>query len=286
MRKSLIVLSGALVTVPMLTLASGTTGISGAATTTAAAKCVTAHSAALTTKGALTIATDNPVYEPWFKDNTPTSGKGYESAVAYALAADLGFSSKAVKWTYEPFDNSYQPGKKSFDFDINEISVTPERSKVVTFSSSYYDVTQSLLTLKGNPIVTKHSPAQLKSYTYGDQIGTTGLAYINNFIKPTTTTKVYNDLASAEQALAAHQIDAIVLDTPDAQYEASSNLPNGVQVGQFPSTGEHYGLLFTKNNPLVACVNQAIGDLTANKTLAHLQTQWLSIYTSVPSIKP
>ena len=237
-------------------------------------------------KGVLTVATDDPAYTPWFVSNTPSNGKGYESAVAYQVGALLGFSHKDVKWVTEPFDSSYAPGPKAFDFDINEISVTPDRSKVVTFSISYYDTTQSIVALKTNPIVTRHSPSELKSYLYGDQIGTTGLAYIFDQIHPTRSPRVYNTLDEAVAALQTKQVDAIVVDTPDGQYMASSEVKNGVQVGQFPSTGEHYGLLLHKGNPLVSCVDSALTTMAKDGGLAALSKQYLGLYNSVPVIKP
>jgi polar amino acid transport system substrate-binding protein len=262
-----------------------------AASASALAKCKTTILKQEVTKGILTVATDNPGYTPWFVNNTPSNGKGYESAVAYAIAAELGVKKKDVKWVVEPFDSSYLAGPKSFDFDINEISYTSARAKAVTFSVSYYDVNQSIVALKTDAIVKKHSPSQLKNYLYGDQIGTTGLAYIYNHIKPTKAPRVYSTLDQAVLALQTGQIDAIVIDTPTGQYMASSQITKGkklvaTQVGQFPSTGEHYGLLFTKGDPLVGCVNEAIEAMKANGTLAALQQKWLGLYTSVPTIKP
>lgn len=247
------------------------------------------------TKGKLTIATDSPAYTPWFVNGTPSNGKGYESGVAYAIANLLGVAKSDVVWVHEPFNASYAPGNKHFDFDINEISYTAARAQVVTFSNSYYNVQQSIIALKGSKIVTDHTPAELKTYQYGDQVGTTGLLYIDQHIKPTKTTRVYNTLADAASALETHQIDAIVLDTPDGQYMASSGSGEvvnskgkniAVQVGQFPSTGEHYGLLFQKGNKMVGCVNSALATMRSNGTLASLQTKWLSIYNSVPLIQP
>ena len=236
--------------------------------------------------GVLTVATDKPVYPPWFINNNPANGKGYESAVAYAVAAQLGFGQAQVKWAYEPFNNSYAPGPKKFDFDINEISVTPQRAQAVSFSDSYYDVQQALVALKGTPIVTKHAPADLKGYVFGDQIGTTSLAFITSQIQPTSQPKVFNTLNDVKQALQSHQIAALVTDTPTAQFISSSEIKNSVMVGQFPSTGEHYGLLFSKGNPLVPCVNKALATLKSNGTLQSLQRQYLQIYLSVPTIKP
>jgi polar amino acid transport system substrate-binding protein len=236
--------------------------------------------------GVLTVATDKPAYPPWFENNNPANGKGYESAVAFAIAKQLGFKPSQVHWTYEPFDASYAPGPKKFDFDVNEVSYTAQRATAVTFSNSYYDVQQALVALKGSAIATKHSPAQLKTYVFGDQIGTTSLAFITGSIQPTSQPKVFSTLNDVKQALQTNQIAAFVTDTPTAQYISSSEIPHSVMVAQFPSTGEHYGLLFSKGNPLVSCVNKAIATLRSNGTLAALQKQYLQIYLSVPTIKP
>jgi polar amino acid transport system substrate-binding protein len=265
---------------------SGVTS-SGSTASAAAASCTYAGvQKELYTKGALTVGTDKPAYPPWFEDNNPANGKGYESAVAYAVAKQLGFKSSQVKWAYEPFNDSYAPGPKKFDFDINEISVSPARATAVTFSNSYYDVQQALVALKGTPIVTKHTPAELKTYIFGDQVGTTSLAFINSAIQPTQTPKVYETLNDVKQALQTHQIAAFVTDTPTAQYISSSEIPHSVMVAQFPSSGEHYGLLFAKGNRLVTCVNKALATLKSNGTLAALQKKYLQIYLTVPNIKP
>ena len=237
-------------------------------------------------KGQLTVATDKPAYPPWFENNNPSNGKGFESAVAYAIAKQLGFKTSQVQWAYEPFDASYSPGPKKFDFDINEISYTAQRATAVSFSSSYYDVSQALVALKNTPIATKHSPAELKTYVYGDQVGTTSLAFITSQIQPTAQPKVFQTLNDVKSALQTHQIAALVTDTPTAQYISSSEIPGSEMVAQFPSTGEHYGLLFSLGNPLVTCVNKAIATLKANGTLQALQKQYLQIYLTVPTIKP
>jgi polar amino acid transport system substrate-binding protein len=271
-----------------------TSGIAtpAASAATSLAACKTTIPSEEHTKGKLTVATDDPVYTPWFVNNTPTNGKGYESAVAYAIGNELGVSKKNVTWVSEPFDSSYTPGPKSFDFDINEVSYTAARAKAVSFSSSYYDVQQSIVALKTDAIVKKHTTQELKNYQYGDQIGTTGLAYINDNIKPTKPARVYSTLDEAVLALKLGQIDAIIIDTPTGQFMASEQIENAkkkslaTQVAQFPSVGEHYGLLFPKGDPLVGCVNAALSAMKSNGTLAALQKKWLGIYTSVPVIKP
>ena len=267
---------------------SGSTSPAGStASANAAASCSkSAISKMLYAPGVLTVGTDQPAYPPWFESNNPANGKGYESAVAYAVAKQLGFSPSQVKWMHEPFNNSYAPGPKKFDFDVNEISYTPQRAQAVSFSNSYYDVQQALVALKGTPIVTKHAPADLKNYVYGDQVGTTSLAFINSQIQPTAPPKVFNTLNDVKQALQTHQIAALVTDTPTAQFIQSSEIKGSVLVGQFPSTGEHYGLLFSKGNPLVSCVNKALATLSSNGTLKALQKKYLKIYLSVPALKP
>ena len=292
MRTFRLILAG-LFSASALTAVTLTSSVTADATTSSSlASCKTTINSQEYTKGKLTVATDNPVYTPWFVGNKPSNGKGFESALAYAIAKTLGISKTNVVWAYEPFDNSYTPGPKKFDFDINEISYTAQRATAVTFSESYYDVTQSIVTLKKSVVEKKHTPAELKTYLYGDQIGTTGLAYIYNHIHPTQQTRVYSTLDTAVAALETGQINAIVVDTPDGQYMATSQVENaqkkadGIQVGQFPSTGEHYGLLFKKGNPLVGCVNVAINALKSNGTLVSLTNKWLNIYTSVPVIKP
>ena len=265
---------------------SGSTASSGS-TTASAASCTNAGiQKDLYANGALTVATDKPAYPPWFASNDPANGKGYESAVAYAVAAQLGFKKSQVKWAYEPFNDSYAPGPKKFDFDINEVSVTPQRAQAVTFSTSYYNVDQALVALKGTPIVTKHTPADLKKDVFGDQIGTTSLAFINSQIQPTQTPKVYETLNDVKQGLQTHQIAALIADTPTAQYISSSEITNSVLVGQFPSSGEHFGLLFHKGNPLVGCVDKALSTLNRNGTLAALEKKYLQVYLSVPTLKP
>ena len=264
----------------------GTAGASPSASAPAASCSNAAIQKDLYQRGALTVATDKPAYPPWFEANNPSNGKGYESAVAYAIAGQLGFTKSQVHWAYEPFDASYSPGPKKFDFDINEISYTPQRATAVTFSESYYDVQQALVALKSSPIATRHTPAELKGYIFGDQVGTTSLAYINSEIQPTSRPKVFQTLNDVKEALQTNQIAALVTDTPTAQYISSSEIKGSVMVGQFPSTGEHYGLLFSLGNPLVSCVNKAITALRSNGTLAALQKKYLQIYLRVPVIKP
>ena len=216
-----------------------TTTTASAAATTSPPSAATCNMAAvgpyLKTEGQLTVATDNPVYVPWFYANRPQDGLGFESAVAYAVAEKLGFNRSKVKWVYEPFADSYAPGPKKFDFDINEISYTPTRAEEVTFSNSYYADQQALVVLKSGPLVKNHSPSALKTYQYGDQLGTTSLAYIIDQIDPTQRPKPYGNLNDVKEALDTHQIQAFVTDTPTAQYIAAYQVPGATVVGSSPA---------------------------------------------------
>jgi polar amino acid transport system substrate-binding protein len=247
------------------------------------------------TAGTLTIGTDNPAYPPWFggaeghkwKVSDPYSGKGYESAVAYAVAKQLGYARAKVKWVYTPFNKSFAPGKKAFDFDINQISVTPERAKVVTFSNSYYDVNQSIVVLKGSKIASVKSLAGLKNYRFGVQIGTTSYRAILDQIKPNGKPSVYDSNDKAVFALKSKQIDALVVDLPTAFYVTAVQIPNGKILGQLPAKpgGEHFGMVFAKGNPLAACVNAALARLKATGALKKIQTTWLSTVVGAPVLK-
>jgi len=244
-------------------------------------------------KGKLTIGTDNPAYPPWYGGNPghnwkisdPYSGKGYESAVAYAVAKAMAFPKAAVKWVYVPFVKSFAPGKKNFDFDITQISYTPDRVKVVSFSSSYYDVNQSIVVRKGTPIAKAKSIKALRPFTLGAQLGTTSYQFIKSVIRPANI-KVYSTNDKAVFALKAKLIDGIVVDLPTAFYVTAVQVPNSTILGQFASkTGEHFGMVFQKGNPLVACVNKALATLKANGTLKTINDTWLSKVVSVPVLK-
>ncbi|MDX2704165.1 ABC transporter substrate-binding protein [Streptomyces sp. PA03-6a] len=240
------------------------------------------------TADVLTIGTDNPAYAPWFQDNEPANGKGYESAVAYAVAKRLGYGKAAVTWRTVAFNNAFAPGAKSFDFDINQVSVTADRRKAVDFSSGYYDVRQAVVALKDSPAANATDVAALKKVKLGAQVGTTSLDLINDEIEPERTAAVYqkNDLAVA--ALKNGQVDAIVVDLPTAFYITSAELDDAKVVGQFATTAgaqEQFGLVLDKGSPLTACVTEAVDALRADGTLAELEQQWLSDAVGAPVLK-
>ena len=269
-------------------LATGCGGSSNKAsdtTATAAAASCDKGSLNLVNAGQLTVGTDNPAFPPWFggaekapwKVSNPYSGQGYESAVTYAVAGKLGFAKGDVKWIVVPFNTSFAPGPKKFDFDINQISATPARAKVVDFSESYYDVNQALVVVKGTPIASATSVAALKPYKFGAQLGTTSYDYIVKNIKPSKKPGVFDTNDAAVAALKNKQIDGLVVDLPTAFYVTAVQVPKGKILGQFPTVGtpEHFGMAFEKGNSLVSCVNDALTTLRTDGTLANLQAKWL-----------
>lgn len=228
--------------------------------------------------GKLLIGTDSPAYPPYFEDDDPTNGKGFESAVAYAIAKGLGFKPDQVTWVVVPFNSSYAPGEKAFDFDINQISITPERADVVDFSDGYYTVNQAVVALGKSPIANAASVADLKNARLGAQVGTTSLDFITQVIQPTADVQVFNDTNDAKSAMQNGQIDGIVVDLPTAYYITAVEIPKGKIVGQFAAQegGEQFGMLFQKGNPLVSCVNGVLADLKASGELQQIQDTWLA----------
>jgi polar amino acid transport system substrate-binding protein len=249
----------------------------------------------LVNAGQLTVGTDNPAYPPWFGGNEkspwkvsdPRSGKGFESAVAYAVAHKLGFADNEVTWVRVPFNTSFAPGPKKFDFDINEISFTPARAKVVAFSNSYYDVNQAVVAKKGSKIAGAKSIADLKGYKLGAQLGTTSYDFIKSQIKPSKQPAVFDTNDAAVASLKNGQIDGLVVDLPTAFYVTAAQVPNSAIVGQFAtsSTGEHFGMVFQKGNSLVKCVNGALAKLKSDGTLRQIQDKWLAQVGGAPVLK-
>jgi polar amino acid transport system substrate-binding protein len=279
----------------LVVVATATGGRSAPAATTNIPGCAPA-SLNLVEDGQLTVGTDNPAFPPWFsggeknkpwKFNDPSTGKGFESAVAYAVAKQLGFARSAVKWTYVPFLKSFAPGRKSFDFDINQISFKPERARAVTFSKSYYDVKQSIVVRKGTPIANVRSIAGLRKYKLGAQLGTTSYSYIVNRIRPSQTPGVFPQNIGAVNALKNGQIDGLIVDLPTAFFVTAVQVPNSKVLGQFPKVpgGEHFGMVFQKGNPLVGCVNKALDRLRANGGLKAIERIWLRKATGAPELR-
>lgn len=237
--------------------------------------------------GTFTIATDDPAFEPWFADGDPTNGKGFEGAVAYAVADRLGFARDDVTWVTAGFNQAVQAGTKSFDVDINQFSITADRAKAVDFSTPYYSAAQAIITLEGSPFAGATSLADLKDAKLGAQVATTSLEAIKQ-IAPSTDPLVYDDTTKAAQALQNKQVDAVVADLPSAYYLTSAELDGATIVGQFqPTTGEseQFGLLLAKDSRLTPCVSLAVDALAADGTLAGLEKEWLTQATDVPELQ-
>jgi polar amino acid transport system substrate-binding protein len=230
-------------------------------------------------EGVLTVATDNPAYEPWFVDNDPANGKGYESAVAYAIAEELGFAEDEVEWVKVPFNAVVSPGEKKFDFDVNQVSITPARAKAVDFSSGYYDVRQVVVSTSGSPIDGATSVADLQDARLGAQVGTTSYTAITDQIQTSEQAAPYDTNDQAVQALNNGQIDGIVVDLPTAYFMTAVQLDDGAIVGQLPQAGgevEQFGAVLDLDSPLTDCVSQAVDTLREDGTLDELADEWLA----------
>jgi polar amino acid transport system substrate-binding protein len=251
----------------------------------------------LLTPGQLTIGTDNPAFPPWFEGGTPegspweindpSTGEGFESAVAYAVSERMGFGPDQVVWVEVPFAQSFKPGPKDFDFDINQISYVPRRDQAVDFSDSYYDVNQALVAVGGTPIADATTVAELQGYKLGAPVGTTSFDYIESNIQPTEDPAVYDTLNDAVRALENGQVDGVVVDLPTAFFVTAVQIEDGAIVGQFPTVGaqEYFGMVFAEGNPLVECVNEALDELKADGTLAAIQQEWLADKADAPVLQ-
>ncbi|SDT79714.1 ABC transporter substrate-binding protein [Actinoplanes derwentensis] len=251
----------------------------------AAATCAPADLKTLAA-GKLTIGTDNPAYGPWFSDNKPANGKGFESAVAYQVAERLGYQQSDVVWTDVTFLNAVAPGPKTYDIDVNQFSITDERKAAVDFSSPYYLVRQAVITTKGSKIAGAKSLADLKTAKLGAQVGTTSYQALTEVIKPSADPSVFNNNDDAKKALENGTVDGIVVDLPTAFYMTGAELDNGVIVGQLPQVGvpEQFGIVLDKNSPLTGCVSKAVDQLRNDGTLAVLEKTWLAGSDGAPEL--
>ena len=237
------------------------------------------------TPGTLTVATDKPAYPPYFEDDNPTNGKGFESAVAYAIATKLGYAKDEVKWTVVPFNASYAPGPKQFDFDVNQISITPKREKVVDFSAPYFTAPQALVVPKGSKLVGAKSLADVRSAKIGVQVGTTSFDAVKEVIKPDTDPKVFNNSTDVVTALKQGQVDGVVVDLPTAFYVTAAQVKGSKIIGQFEAPGgDKWGALLAKGSPLTSCVSKAITELDSSGELKKIYDQWLGDAAGAPTL--
>lgn len=247
----------------------------GSSTSAAAAAACTKDSLPTLAKGSITFGTDQPAYPPWFVDDDPANGKGFESAVAYAVAGKLGYAAQDVKWVRVPFNAAIAPGPKTFDANLNEFSITDERKQAVDFSSPYFNVTQAVVAVKSSPAAQVKTLDGLKGLKLGAQVGTTSYTAAQA-IDPGVA--VFNNNDDAKAALTNGQIDALVLDLPTA-FEVQSELTDGVIAGQLPpgqEKAEQFGIVLDKGSPLTACVSKAVDDLGSDGELFKLQKVWLT----------
>jgi polar amino acid transport system substrate-binding protein len=236
-------------------------------------------------QGVLTIATDKPAYPPYFEDDDPTNGEGFESAVAYAVADQLGYPKAKVKWTVEPFNSSFAPGPKDFDFDVNQISITPPREKAVDFSAPYYTANQAVVALKDSDAAKATSLEDLQDANLGVQIGTTSLEAAEAEIEPSSRPEVFNNSNDVVQALKNKQIDAVVVDLPTALYLTAVQVPEATVVGQFSAPGgDQWGALLEKDSELTGCVSQAVEALEDSGELERITQRWMSQAAGAPEL--
>jgi polar amino acid transport system substrate-binding protein len=236
----------------------------------------------------LTIATGDPVFEPWMVDDDPGNGQGFESALVYALADRLGFDADAVEWVRTGFDEAIAPGDKPYDFNIQQYSISEDRAEVVGFSIGYYQVEQAIIAAPDNPVASAQSLDDLKSARLGAAIATTSLDYIDNVIEPDSPAQVYNDNAAAKLAFDGGQVDGIVFDLPTAYFITAVEIPDAEIVGVLPRVGEspeELGLLFEKDDPLIECVNPALQSLHDDGTIAALEDEWLAQGGEIPTLE-
>jgi polar amino acid transport system substrate-binding protein len=236
-------------------------------------------------QGVLTVATDEPAYPPYFENNDPTNGEGFESAVAYAIGKQLGYPPAKVEWTVEPFNSSYAPGPKSFDFDVNQISITPPREKAVDFSAPYYTANQAVVALKDSEAAKAKSLAELKDAKIGVQISTTSLEAVEEEIEPSSRPEVFNSSNDVVTALKNEQIDAVVVDLPTALYLTAVQVPQATVVGQFSAPGgDQWGALLEKESALTSCVSQAVEALKSSGELEKITQRWMSKAAGAPEL--
>ena len=239
-------------------------------------------------EGKLTIATGTPAFEPWVVGDKPESGEGFEAAVAYAVASELGYTNENIVWVRTGFDEAVQPGAKNFDFNLQQYSITDERKATVSFSDPYYSTNQAVVGFEDSPVASATKLSELKDLKFGAQSGTTSLDFILNVIKPTNEPFIYDDNAGAKAALEAKQIDAIVVDLPTAFYISAVEIEGSKVIGQFPLSdavaADNFGLLFDKDNKLVDCVNTALATIKDSGTLAEIEKTWLADKTNAPVI--
>ncbi|HYI51402.1 MAG TPA: transporter substrate-binding domain-containing protein [Microbacterium sp.] len=229
------------------------------------------------TPGKLTIATGEPAYFPYVIDDDPASGEGFEAAIAYAVAEELGFAAEDVEWVRTTFDAAIAPGPKTFDFNIQQYTITDERKQNVDFSSPYYAASQAVVSIEGSAAEGVTTIDGLKDLVLGAMVGSTSAQTIEDAVKPTVAAQLYNSNEDAKAALEAGQIDGLVLDLPTAYYATGVYIENSFIVGELPTAGvpDEWGLVLAKDSPLTPAVTAAVDALRENGTLDEITEEWL-----------
>jgi polar amino acid transport system substrate-binding protein len=239
------------------------------------------------TPGKLTIATGETAYYPYVIDDDPASGQGFEAAVAYAVADQLGFAPDDVVWVRTSFEAAIAPGPKSFDFNIQQYTITDERKQAVDFSSPYYQASQAVVAIEGGAADGVADIAGLKDLVLGAMAGSTSATTIDEAVQPNVAPQLYNSNEDAVAALNANQIDALVLDLPTAYYATGVYIENSFIVGELPAAGvpDEWGLLLPKDSPLTAAVTAAVDQLRSDGTLQEITDEWLGSGQGVTLLK-
>jgi polar amino acid transport system substrate-binding protein len=264
-------------------LALGLVALSGCAST--ASTSASPGGLKTVTAGKLTIATGLPAYSPWVIDNKPQTGKGFEAAVAYAVASKLGYAKKDVVWTRTTFDAAIAPGPKNFDLNLQQYTITSKRAKSVDFSAPYYQTTEALVSIKGSAADSAKTLSALKKIKIGVEAGTTSYSIVVKDVG--VQPEVFNSNDDAVLALKSGQVDAIAVDLPTAFYLADSELKKGEILGQFAEStgGDKFGIVLAKGSSLTAKVSAAVNALRKDGELAAITKKWLSTSVNVPVFK-
>ena len=240
------------------------------------------------TEGKFTIATGNPAYFPWVVDDAPESGQGFEAAVAYAVAQEMGFAREDVVWVRSSFDEAIQPGAKNFDVNMQQYSITPERDQVVDFSAPYFTAPVAVLVSAG-AAETAPTLDALRSLQWGAVGSTTAVPKLASVIQPEKDPLLYGDNADVNAAMIANQIDAALFDLPTALFLSAVMIEGSKVIGQFApdqsDNPDRFGMLMEEGNPLKPCIDEALATLTASGELAAIEAQWLQDTTGVPLIE-
>ncbi|WP_167052102.1 transporter substrate-binding domain-containing protein [Salinibacterium sp. ZJ77] len=238
------------------------------------------------TDGKLTIATGEMAYYPYVIDDAPESGEGFEAAVAYAIAEELGFEADDVEWVRTSFESAIAPGPKDYDLNIQQFSITAERKENVDFSAPYYAATQALVAIEGGNADGATSIEDLKGLLIGAMTGTTSGQTVEQVVAPTAGVQYFNTNEDVKLALESGQIDAIALDLPTAFYTTGVEIDNSFIVGELPSAGisDEWGIVLAKDSPLTERVSAAIEKLRDSGKLQEITDKWLGAEAGVAKL--